>query len=152
VKGGKQVLAVFVAHHTEVDLHMLYTFDHLEAVGYVSGDPVLQGASCGGEGDADREMRPIYLDGPDHVQRDEVASDLRVPYVPQSLPNASLRQTILTLMDRFSICGVGDNLRWRSAGLDVGVSPGPLVYFHRSTSVPPLRPSPIGGPSSGMVS
>src|SRR5215217_5232329 len=106
VKGGEQVLSVFVGHHPEVDPDFFDAFDHLEAV-----------------------------------------SDLRIAHVPERFPNASLRQTIRSLMVRFSICRVGDNLRWRRATLGVGVSPGPLVYFHLSTSVPTLRPSPIGEPS-----
>ena len=60
-------------------------------------------AASGGEGDADRDERARYLDASDHVQRDEVAPDLRVPYVPQSLTDTGLRQTIRRLMDLSSI-------------------------------------------------
>src|SRR5918994_181422 len=45
----------------------------------------------------------LYIDTPDHVQRDEVAADLRVPYISQSLTDANLRQTIRRLMDLSSI-------------------------------------------------
>ena len=38
-----------------------------------------------------------YVDSPDHVQRDEVAPDLRVPHVPQSLTNTGLRKPICRL-------------------------------------------------------
>ena len=99
VKGGEQVLPVLVGHHAEVDLNFLDAFDQLEALCDVRGDPVLERAASGGEGDADRDVRARYVDAADHVQRDEVASDLRVPYVPQSLPDASLRQSIRRLMD-----------------------------------------------------
>src|SRR5215212_945964 len=85
MKGGKQVLSVFVCHHPEVDLDFFDAFDHLEAVSYISGDPVLERAAGGREGDANSDLRTLHVDAPDHVQRDEVAPDLRVPYVPQCL-------------------------------------------------------------------
>src|SRR5215203_1368265 len=97
VKGGEQVLSVFVGHHPEVDLDFFDAFDHLEPVPDVSGDPVLERAARGREGDADRDMRTRYVDAPDHVQRDEVAPDLRVPYVPQSLTDTSLCEPICRL-------------------------------------------------------
>src|SRR5215207_1847075 len=147
MKGGEQVLSVFVGHHPEVDLHLLYAFDHLEAVSDISGDPVLHGTPCGCERDSYGDVSTLDLYAAHHIQGDEVAPDLRVAHVPEGFPNASLRQTIRSLMVRFSICRVGDNLRWRRAALGVVVSPGPLVYFHLSTSVPTLRPSSIGGPS-----
>src|SRR5215212_4278371 len=144
VKGGEQVLSVFVAHHPEVDLD---SFDHLEAVSDISGDPVLHGTPCGCERDSYGDVSTLDLYAAHHIQGDEVAPDLRVAHVPERFPNASLRQTIRSLMVRFFICSVGDNLRWRRAALGVDVSPGPLVYFHLSTSVPTPRPSPIGEPS-----
>jgi hypothetical protein len=61
------------------------------------------------------------MDGLNHVQRDEVAPYLGVSYVPERFPNASLRQTVRWLMDRFSISGVGDDLRSLRADLGVGV-------------------------------
>src|SRR5215204_481730 len=145
VKGGEQVLSVFVGHHPEVDLDFFDAFDHLEAVSDISGDPVLHGTPCGCERDSYGDVSTLDLYAAHHVQGDEVAPDLRVAHVPERLPNASLRQTIRRLMDRFSISGVGDDLRRRrSAALGVGMSPGPLVYFHPLTSVATLRSSPIG--------
>jgi hypothetical protein len=47
VKGGEQVVAVFVSHNAEVDLDFFYAFDHLEAVCDVGGDPVLERAASG---------------------------------------------------------------------------------------------------------
>src|SRR5918995_2752291 len=99
MKGAEQVLAVFVAHHAEVDLHLIYAIDQYEALCDVSGDGVLHGTASGGERDAHPDERTLYIDTLDHVQGDEVAPDLRVPYVPQSLTDATLRQTIRRLMD-----------------------------------------------------
>src|SRR5215212_12059346 len=72
MKGGEQVLAVFVGHHPEVDLDFFDAFDHLEAVSDISGDPVLHRTPCGREGDADSDLRSLHVDAPDQVQRDEV--------------------------------------------------------------------------------
>ncbi len=54
----------------------------------------LRGQPAVVRGDADGNVRTLYLDAPDHIQRDEVASDLRVPYVPQSLPDTSLGESV----------------------------------------------------------
>src|SRR5215208_3502798 len=94
VERGEQVLAVFVGHHAEVDLDAPDALDHHEPVPDVRGDPVLQRATRGREGDADRDVRPFYLDTPDHVQRDEIAPDLRVPYIPQSLTDPNLGEPV----------------------------------------------------------
>ena len=72
-------------------------FDHLETILDVRGDPVLQGTARRREGDADGDARTLYLDAPDHVQRDEVAPDLRVPHIPQSLTNTSLGEPVSRL-------------------------------------------------------
>src|SRR5215212_174533 len=94
VKGGEQVLAVFVGHHAEVYLDFLDAFDHLEAVPDISGDPVLERAARGSEGDADSNLRTLYVDAPDHVQRDEVAPDLRVAHVPQCLTDTGFGESV----------------------------------------------------------
>src|SRR5215218_8589518 len=94
VKGGEQVLSVFVGHHPEVDLDFFDAFDHLEAVSDIGGDPVLERAARGREGDSDSDLRTLYVDAPDHVQRDEVAPNLRVPNVPQCLTDTGFGEPV----------------------------------------------------------
>jgi hypothetical protein len=91
---SSEVLAVFVGHNAEVDLDAPDALDHHEPVPDIRGDPVLQWAARGSEGDADRDVRTLYLDAPDHVQRDEVAPDLGVPHIPERLPDTSLGEPV----------------------------------------------------------
>src|SRR5829696_850242 len=108
VQRGEQILAVLVRHHAEVHLDLFDTLDHHEPVLDVRGDPVFQGAARGGERDAHGDARTLYVDGPDHVERDEVASDLGVPHIPQRLPNTGLGEPVGRLggtIRRFVLAG-----------------------------------------------
>src|SRR5215212_9683861 len=87
MKGGKQVLSVFVCHHPEVDLDFFDAFDHLEAVSYISGDPVLERTPCGCERDSYGDVSTLDLYAAHHIQGDEVAPDLRVAHVPERFPS-----------------------------------------------------------------
>src|SRR5215217_3063677 len=94
MKGGKQVLSVFVCHHPEVDLDFFDAFDHLEAVSYISGDPVLERTPCGCERDSYGDVSTLDLYAAHHIQGDEVAPDLRVPYVPQCLTDTGFGEPV----------------------------------------------------------
>src|SRR5215212_5718574 len=119
VQRREEVLAVLVGHHAEVDLHTTDALDHHQPVGDVGDDPVLERTARRRKRDTDRDVRTLYLDALDHVQRDEISPDLRVPHVPQCFPYTGLGEPI----GRLVLLGTAVHELFRRLGLEMCWSP-----------------------------